>query len=104
MLGGSLDGMFAVPSMGRMERMGKVQRSICQGREEWSRGEQGLAQPSWVVRSSGQTGLSSQAAQCCLQGHPQETPFPTQSSPGPPIWEWGGTRATYGRTGTPMPV
>lgn len=77
-LGGSLDVMFAVPSMGRdgEQRVGKVQGSSCQGREEWSQGEQGLAQPSWVVGGSGQTGLSSQAAQCCLRGHPQETPFP----------------------------
>lgn len=71
--------MCAVPSIGRM---GKVQGSSCQGKEDWSQGGQGLAQPSCAISSSGQTGLSSQAAQCCLQGHSQETPFPAQSSPG----------------------
>lgn len=30
-------------------------------------------------------------------GIPQETLFPAQSSPVPPSWEGGGTRAAYGR-------
>lgn len=66
-----------------------MQGSSCPGREEWSQGEQGLALPSWRVSSSGQTGLSSQAAQRCLQGHLQKIPFLAQSSPEPPSWEWG---------------
>lgn len=103
-LRGSLYVMFAVPGMGRM---GKVQGSSCQGREEWSQGGQGLAQPSWVVNSSRQTGLSSQTAQCCLQGHPQKPHSLLSPLPGHPAGSGaapGLPMAILGPTCLPSPL